>query len=393
MRAIEIAPDIYWVGAIDWDLRDFHGYGTPHGTTYNAYLVRGEAGLALIDTVKDPFVDEMLARIRDVADPAEITHVVVNHLEPDHNGGLRSALEAIPNARVVASPGGSRALPDYHAGLAADPVKDDVIDLGGLTLRFMPMPMVHWPDSMFTWCEERAVLMPNDAFGQHRASEERFADELGLDVALQEAHTYFANILMPLTTQVGKAIAKVVEAGWAPKTIAPSHGVGWRGEDIPRILEAYGRWCAGETDASVVVAFTTMWESTRMLAHAVADGVGEAGAEAHLFDLATSPTAEITDRLLDARVLALGSPALHDGMLFRVAGYLQYLKGLHPAGKRAAVFGSYGWSGGAIEEMTERLELIGFAMPFEPFKVKFRPTPDDLEAARAWGRQIGESAL
>lgn len=393
MRAVKVSEHISWVGAVDWDLRDFHGYETPRGTTYNAYLVRGSETTALIDTVKAPFASELLARVATVIDPAEVGLIVVNHVEPDHNGGLPEVMAAMPNARVVASGSGVKGVAEYHDGLVIDTVDaDDVIDLGGLTLRFMPMPMVHWPDSMFTWCAEERVLMPNDAFGQHVATSERFADEVGFDDAIEELTVYFANILTPLTDQVGKAVAKVVEAGWAPEVIAPSHGVIWRGEGVGRAIEAYGRLCAAETLPKVVIAYTTMWGSTDQLARAIADGVTEAGAECEVFDLAITPVAHITRQLLDARVLLFGSPTLHHGMLYRNAGYLQYLAGLKPQGKIAGVFGSYGWSSGATKQMTERLEEIGFDVALGEFTQKYRPTEAELAAATEWGKTAGERA-
>jgi len=196
---------------------------------------------------------------------------VVNHIEPDHNGGLPDVMAAMPQARVVASPSGVRGVADYHNGLAIDTVKPgDVIDLGGKTLHFLPQPMVHWPDSMFTYCPEAKTLMPNDAFGQHVSSEERFADEYGLDGALHELSIYYANILLPLGAQVVKAVEKVAEAGWAPEIIAPSHGLIWRGDTIPPMLEAYRRWTSGTKTDKAVVVYSTMWGSTEALAHSIA---------------------------------------------------------------------------------------------------------------------------
>ncbi|HSK47184.1 MAG TPA: FprA family A-type flavoprotein, partial [Coriobacteriia bacterium] len=330
MLAVRVADGIDWVGAIDWNLRDFHGYDTPRGSTYNAYLVRGAEKTALVDTVKVPFVPELLERIRSLVPLESIDYIVVNHIEPDHNGGLRLVMEACPNAKVVASSGGVRGVAEYHGPdlqlTAVGP--EDSIDLGGLTLKFMPMPMVHWPDSMFTYCPERCTLMPNDAFGQHMASSQRFADEVGLDLAIEELLIYYANILMPLGAQVAKAVSKVVEAGWTCKTIAPSHGVIWRERDIPTLIDAYDRYTSGDTYDKLVVAYGTMWGSTTTLAHRIADGAIEAGAEVKLFDLAVTPYAEVTRHVFDSRALLMGSPALHHGMLYRPAAYLQDLAGL-----------------------------------------------------------------
>jgi anaerobic nitric oxide reductase flavorubredoxin len=392
MRSVPVSDGISWVGAIDWNLRDFHGYETPRGTTYNAYLVVGSDKVALIDTVKAPFVDELLSRISDVIDPAKVDIIVVNHVEPDHNSGLPAVMAAMPNARVVASAAGVKGIAEYHGGLTVDAVgADDSIDLGGRTLRFLPASMVHWPDSMFTYCPEVTTLMPNDAFGQHMASAERFADEVGTPLALEELGIYFANILMALDTPIEKAIAKIAEMGWAPTIIAPSHGVIWRGEALPAALAAYDRWTSNTLRDKVVVAYGTMWGSTDALARRIADGVAAEGVEVSLHDLASSSISSITHELLEAKGLLIGSSTLHRAMVFRVAGYLQWIAGLKPTGRLGGAFGSYGWSSGAVEQITQRMTEIGFTMVGEPYKQKYRPTEDELAAAYQWGRDFARA--
>jgi flavorubredoxin len=395
MRAVPVTDAIHWVGAIDWNLRDFHGFETPRGSTYNAYLVQGAEKTALVDTVKVPFVPELLERIRSVMPLEGIDYIVVNHVEPDHNGGLRLVMEACPNAKVVASAGGVRGVAEYHGpDLPLTAVgADDSLDLGGLTLKFMPLPMVHWPDSMFTYCPEQYCLMPNDAFGQHMASSARFVDEVGLELVVEELITYYANILMPLGAQVSKAITKVIEAGWVCKTIAPSHGAIWRERDIPTLFDAYDRCTNGDTFDKAVVAYSTMWGSTDILAREIADGATSVGVEVKLFDLAASPFAAVTRHVFDARALLVGSPTLHHGMLYRTAGYLQYLAGLKPSGKLAGAFGSFGWSSGATKQISARFEEFGLEMPFGDLTVKYAPSPEDREAAFAWGRGFGELVL
>ncbi|MGB4441594.1 MAG: FprA family A-type flavoprotein [Coriobacteriia bacterium] len=392
MRAVKVSENIWWVGGIDWNLRDFHGFETPRGTTYNCYLVMGETGIALVDTTKAPFIPEVLARIESVTPLSSITHIVVNHVEPDHNGGLPEAMTAMPQATVVASSVGAKSVAEYHNGLEIGSVKaDEVIDLGGRTLTFLPVSMVHWPDSMFTYCPEERVLMPNDAFGQHVASEERFADELGLDEALTQLGIYYANILLPLGTAVGKAIDKVLEKGWALDVVAPSHGVIWRGKDFGAVVERYRRWGSGELRDKAVIVYSTMWGSTATMAAGIAEGISAGGVEVAMHDLAVTPLAHITYDLLEAKALVLGSPTLHHGMLYRVAGYLQYLLGLKPEGRMAGIFGSYGWSKGAEKQMRSRLEEAGFEIIADDFLVKFRPTAEDLEAAEVWGRAFAET--
>jgi flavorubredoxin len=325
-------------------------------------------------------------------DPADIDLIVVNHIEPDHNSGLRAVMDAIPGARVVASRGGAAGIAEYHDGLQVDVVgAADILDLGGKTLQFMPAPMVHWPDSMFTYVAESKTLMPNDAFGQHVASSARFADELGYDFALDELGEYYANIIWPVGKQASKMVDKIVETGWELDVVAPSHGVIWRGEGIGKAIDAYTRMASGETRDKVLVVFTTMWESTRQLADAAADGAAAEGSEVIVFDLAESLISNITHEMLDARAVLFGSPTLHHGMLYRMAGYLQYLSGLKPGGKLAGTFGSYGWSSGACKQMAGQLEAIGFEQPFESFAIKYRPSAEEIQAAREWGAQFARA--
>lgn len=390
MQASPIADGIHWVGAIDWNLRDFHGYETPRGATYNAYLVVAEK-VALVDTVKTQFVPEMLERIASVVPLDKVDYIVVNHVEPDHNSGLRLAMEAMPQAKVVASPGGVKGVAEYHNGLEIDQVvTGDIIDLGGRTLTFLQQPMVHWPDSMFTYCPEVCTLLCNDAFGQHLATSERFVDEIDEAVWLEELQAYYANILMPLGTQVGKAVEKIKELGWVCHVIAPSHGVAIRGVDLVTLLDRYGKWSTGHTRDKIVVAYSTMWHSTEEIAAHISSAIGSTGTDVYLCDLAVTALSKVTSELLEARGLILGSPTLHHGMLYRNAGYLQYLAGLKPKGKVAGVFGSYGWSSGATKQMTERLEAIGFEMPHPDFTWKYRATAEDFATAETWAVQFAE---
>jgi flavorubredoxin len=394
VTSIRVSDGISWVGAVDWNLRDFHGYETPRGTTYNAYVVVGAEKIALIDTVKTAFVPELLERLADVVALEKVDYIVVNHVEPDHNSGLRDVMEALPQAKVVASTGGVRGIAGYHGEDVASVVSpvgpDDVIDLGGKTLRFLPMPMVHWPDSMFTYCAESCTLMPNDAFGQHIATSGRFADQIGLELAVDELTVYYANILQPLSSQVAKAVAKVIDQGWVCDVIAPSHGVIWRHDSVPTVIDAYDRLTAGETEDKLVVAYSTMWGSTDILAREIADGARASGVQVSLHDIAVTPLALITTELLDSRALLLGSPTLHHGMHYRTAAYLQYIAGLKPKDKLGGVFGSYGWAGGAAKQMAAALEGIGFELPEPEFTVKYKPTEDDIAAAQAWGAAFAE---
>jgi len=394
MQSVPVSDGIHWVGVIDWNLRDFHGYETPRGTSYNAYLVIGEDKIALVDTVKTPFVPELLERVASVVPLEKIDYLIVNHVEPDHNSGMKLVVDAIPQAKIFASVGGVKGIAGYHGEEMAAKVTavgaEDVIDLGGKTLQFQPMPMVHWPDSMFTFVAESKTLLPNDAFGQHIASSARFADEVGLKFALDELTDYYANILQPVGGQVAKAVAKVLDRDWTCEVIAPSHGVIWRGEGVSTVIDAYKRLTSGETRDKLVVAYCTMWGQTDYLAREIADGASHAGVDVRLYDLADTPKARITSNLLDARALLLGSPTLHRQMHHRTASYIQYIAGLKPKGKIAGVFGSYGWSSGATKQMAGMLEAIGFELPEPDFTVAYRPTAEQVAEAQAWGATFAE---
>jgi len=391
MRAVPVSDHITWVGAVDWNLRDFHGFDTPRGSTYNAYLVRGSDKVALVDTVKTAFVPELLSRISEILDPALIDVIVVNHVEPDHNSGLREVMAACPNARVVASGSGVRGVAEYHDGLVVEAVSAaDVVDLGDVTLTFLPAPMVHWPDSMFTYCPEDAVLMCNDAYGQHVASAERFADEVGVELALEELKVYYSYILLPFGAQIAKTLEKLAAAGWAPTTIAPSHGVIWRGETVRRAVAAYEQWGSGELRDKVVVVYSTMWGSTDALAQTISDALVEAGLNVQAHDLKVASYSGLTAEMLDAKGLLVGSPTLHHGMLPSVAGFLQSLGGLQPKGHVGSAFGSFGWSSGATKQITDRLTEMGVEVVVEPYTQKFRPTEAELAAAREWAVAFAE---
>lgn len=393
MAIVNVSDGIFWVGALDPDLRDFHGFEVEEGSTYNSYLVRGAEKIALVDSVNTTFVPQVLERIKEIVPLDSIDYIVINHIEPDHGGGLVDLMAAIPGAEVLCSPGSARAIPEFHGpGIDLTVVgPTDVIDLGGKTLRFMPMPMVHWPDSMFTYVAESKTLLPNDAFGQHLCTDERFADEVGYDRVLDAADLYYANILMPLTGPISKALGKIAENEWEIETIAPSHGLIWRGEGVEKVLDHYSRLLSGENDGSVVLVFSTAWHSTEMMAEYIAERLRAAGVKVESFDLASAKKSFITKAILRGRMVVMGSPTLHNAMLTPNAAYLHYLTNLKPAGKLGAVFGSYGWSSGATAQMRAAMEAMGISMPFEDLQVKYRPLEADLPVIDAWVDSLVEA--
>ena len=283
LKAIEMKKGIYWVGAVDWSMRSFHGYSTRRGSSYNAYLILDEK-ITLIDTVKAPFVTELLERVSSVVDPKKIDYIVSNHVEPDHSGSLPIVAKCCPNAKIVTSaPNGLKGLTGRYGELPYQAVKTgETLSLGARTLSFVATPMLHWPDSMVTYCPEEKILFSNDAFGQHLAANRRFDDENDMHIIMEEAKKYYANILMLYGKQAQTALSAL--GGLPIEMILTGHGVSWRAH-IPEILDAYKKWSAGELEEKAVVVFDSMWGSTERLAKAITDAFTAKGVPVAYFDL------------------------------------------------------------------------------------------------------------
>ncbi|MDG6243018.1 MAG: FprA family A-type flavoprotein [Methanolobus sp.] len=390
----EIASGIYWVGVVDWNLRDFHGYQTPKGGSYNAYLIVDEK-IALIDTVKAQFSGEMLERISQIVDPARIDYVISNHVEMDHSSSIPAIMDVATNAKLFASSKGQAGLAEYYKEEGFDKWDIEVVgtgtelSLGKRTLMFIEATMLHWPDSMQTYVKEDRILFSNDAFGQHVATSKRFDDEV--EDVMEDAGIYYANILLPFGSQVLKYVGKLKELDVSPSMIAPAHGVIWR-KGVQRIVEAYGRWAHGDSVAKVLVIYDTMWGSTEKMALEIVEGARESGVEVRLRHLRKNDWSMTMKELMDASVVAIGSPTMNNGMFFTIAGFLNYMKGLRPKDKKYFLFGSYGWGGGAIKAMEKEMEDARFELVMESMQVKFRPYEEDKEACRNIGYKLGEIA-
>ncbi|MCW4050870.1 MAG: FprA family A-type flavoprotein [Candidatus Bathyarchaeota archaeon] len=384
---IQLKKGVYWVGAVDWDIKNFHGYVTHRGTTYNSYLLVADK-IALVDTVKAHFFETMLRHIKEIVDPSEIDYIISNHGEPDHSGSLTKIAGMAPNAKIIASERGKNILTKYYGDLDITTIKEQpTLDLGGKTLTFVPIPMAHWPDSMVSYVAEDKLLLSNDAFGQHLASAARFNDEVDQDVLMHEAATYYANILMPLCRSVDRAI-KALE-GVEIDMIAPSHGVIWR-KNLGIILEAYKKWVAGETTEKVVIAYDTMWESTKKLAYALAEGVGSEGVPVKVYNLTVSHRSDVIADILEAKAVLIGSPTLNNHVFPTVAGFLAYMRGLKPMNKIGAAFGSYGWAGGAKKFVEEQMKLAGIDVLESDIDVSYKPTEDEWQKAFNYGKMIAQ---
>lgn len=384
---ITLADGIYWVGAVDWSIKDFHGYSTHRGSTYNAYLIIDEK-IALIDTVKAPFFGEMLGRISEVVDPSKIDYVISNHVEMDHSGSLPQIMNVAAKAKLITTEkfGEAGLKKCFHCDWPILPVKEgSELSLGRRKLSFVPLPMLHWPDSMATYCADEAIMFCNDAFGQHFASSRRFDDEVNLPVVMLEAAKYYANILMPLSGLVLKALDRLKNIRM--NIIAPSHGIIWRSHR-DKIVSAYADWAKGGGRKKVVIAYSTMWGSTEKMALAVAEGVASQNVEYAMYDLAKSDRSDIIADILTSKGLAVGSATLNNGMLPLAAAFLTYLKGLKPAGKVGAAFGSFGWGGGSVKAVEEELKLAGVELAAPGVSLRYVPEPGELEQCRSLGRTL-----
>ncbi|MEN8134084.1 MAG: flavodoxin domain-containing protein [Thermodesulfobacteriota bacterium] len=383
MSVREIKENVFWVGAVDWNIRDFHGYSTDQGTTYNAYLIKDEK-IALFDTVKRNFKDELLFHIRELTDPEKIDYLIVNHVEMDHSGSLPEMIDLIKPEKIFCSKNGMKAMIDHfhHEDWPYEVVKTgDSISLGSKTVTFLETPMLHWPDSMFSYINEDKLLISSDAFGQHLATVERFADEVDQCDLLHSATKYYANILMLFSPNVQRLLAKVGELGLEIEMIAPDHGLIWR-ENPGFILEAYDRWSRPTLANKALVIYDSMWHSTELMAKSICSEIAKAGIEAKLLNLKINHRSDVMTEVLDAKALIFGSPTLNNGMLPTMGDFLTYLKGLRPKGQVAAAFGSFGWSGEAVKHINGYLEDMKLELAHPGLRVKNVPREKDFAGCR-----------
>ncbi|MBT3218477.1 MAG: MBL fold metallo-hydrolase [Proteobacteria bacterium] len=388
MHPIQVSPRVWWVGALDWAVRNFHGYRTSRGTTYNAYLITGEENI-LIDTVREPFFDEMLSRISQIIEPSQIDHVISTHAELDHTGAMPQLLEVAKPKSVMASRMGVKALEaHFHWQQQVRPLKDgEKVVLGNTTMHFHDARMLHWPDSMLALFQEEAVLFPNDAFGMHLCTSERFADELPQATLQYEASKYFANILLPFAGQVKKFKPKLMALLPEVKIIAPDHGPVWR-QDMAQIVNLYQEWAAQKPLPKAIVAYDTMWQSTAKMARAVAAGLIGAGIKTEAMPLQAVHRSDVAAELMNGGALIVGSPTLNNDMMPTLADLMSYLKGLKFKNKVGAAFGSYGWNGRAVGNLEKLLEGMGVNVVAKGVGVNYVPDGDALQQCVALGEQV-----
>jgi anaerobic nitric oxide reductase flavorubredoxin len=393
MGATEIKPGIHWVGAIDWAVRDFHGYITPNGTSYNNYLILDKQ-VTLVDTVKYDFVDYTIDNIKRLVDPAKIVNVVINHIENDHVSSLDRIMELTPNALIHITARGKKGLDRFFdtSKWKFRIVKTgDTLNTGTKTITFLETPMLHWPDSMMSYVKEDKLLISQDAFGQHLASSARFDDEYCDQysvTALEHAvRDYYANILMPFGTLIKAKIAEVQKLGLEIDMIAPDHGIIWR-KDPGKILQMYLDMANDKADLRVVIVYDTMWHSTEHMTIPLMEGIKAAGVDVEVIKLRSTPMSAAIKRVWESRAMLVGTPTLNNIMFPSVAEFLTHLRGLRPKNRIAGAFGSFGWGGGAVKEAYETFKKMGLETVEPGVEVLYRMGPEDERKCFEFGKRF-----
>ena len=389
----ELVKGVYWVGVVDWGLRHFHGQelSTHRGSTYNSYLIVDEKTV-LVDTVWGPFQDQFIENIRQVVDPAKIDIVVANHSEPDHSGSLPAVMRHLPNATVIVSKRGEESVEGhYHQPWKFKTVKTgDRVNIGTSDLLFVEAPMLHWPDSMFTYLTGKSILMPNDAFGQHYATSFRFNDQVNQEELYEEAIKYYANILTPFSNLVTKKIEEVVALKLPLEMIAPSHGIIWR-KDPLQIVKKYQEWAAQVPEKCAVILYDTMWQGTRRMAEAIGNGLAGEGVPSKLFYVAISDRNDVITEIFKAKAVIVGSPTLNQGLLPTIAPILEDLKGLRFQNKIGAAFGTYGWSGESVKLIEEHFSRCKIPVVGPGVRAKWQPKEADLAECEKLGHTVAQA--
>lgn len=388
----QISQHVTWVGKTDWQLTKFHGdeLSTHRGSSYNSYLVRDKK-VALIDTVWQPFDKEFVERLKDEIDLSKIGYIIMNHNEIDHSGALPELMRHIPDTPIYCTKNGENIMRGhYHQDWNFVNVHTgDTLSLGDTTLMFIEAPMLHWPDTMFTYLKGDNILFSNDGFGQHLASESLFNDTVDEGIIMAEAEKYYANILAPFNPMVKKKIAELLGLGLEIDMIAPSHGVIWK-DNPEKIIGMYTKWCENYSLNQITIVYDTMWSSTRRMAECIAEGIGEAdpAVTVKLFNAAHHDKNDILTEVFHSKAVLVGCPTINTGVSYAIAGLLEMVHGLKLKGKKSAAFGSYGWAPTGTKVIQAHLEDAGIPAVLPPLNMNWVPDNNSLESCRQYGRDF-----
>jgi flavorubredoxin len=393
MSAHTVKEDMYSVGCVDWNVRHFHGstFTVKRGVTYNSYLITDEK-LTLIDIVHKDFTQQLIENIKQISDPSKIEVIIINHIEPDHSGSFPEILKLCPDAHYYGTEKSKQGLLKYYGVTAKNWISvksGQSINIGKRTLEFIDAPMIHWPDSMFTYSAFDKILFSNDAFGQHYATNKIFDDEVNYCALMEEAKKYYANILWPFGRLVNAKLAAIQKMNLQIDLIAPSHGLIWR-KHIPQITDKYLSWSANSVKEKVAVVYETMWNSTEIMARKIVEGLSSEGVKAYIFDVTKCDKTDLAVFMLDSAGFVFGS-STHDGdMLPVIAGFLHNVKGFKAKNRKAFAFGSYGWSGEAVANIEKAIEEAGIEKVQEGIKVMFAPSQEELDKCFEAGKEFAK---
>jgi anaerobic nitric oxide reductase flavorubredoxin len=390
--SFNINQRVTWVGKIDWELRWFHGheYSVHKGSSYNAYLIRDKKTV-LIDTVWQPYAREFVANLKKIIDLKDIDYIVANHAEVDHSGALPELMQEIPDTPIYCSANGVKSLKGhYHQDWNFVPVKTgDRLDIGDNKLAFVEAPLLHWPDSMFTYLAGDNILFSNDAFGQHYASEYMYNDLVDQSELFQEALKYYANILNPFSVLVKRKIDEVLAMDVPVNMICPSHGIIWR-QDPLQIVNKYLQWSQAYQEDQITIIYDTMWNGTRRMAEAIAAGVRQADGNTNvkLYNAAKTDKNDVLSQIFKSKAIVVGSPTVNRSILASMVALMDMAKGLAFKNKKAAAFGTYGWSGESVQLLTARLKDAGFQVVNDGIREAWNPDSDGLARCQQFGQQF-----
>lgn len=392
----KIKENIIWVGKIDWELRKFHGFelSTNRGSTYNSYLVRDEKNV-LIDTVWEPFANEFVENLKKIIDLNEIDYIIANHAEIDHSGALPELLKIIPDTPVYCTANGVKSIKGhYHKDWNFKIVKTgDKLNIGSKEIIFVEMQMLHWPDSLLSYLTGDNIVFSMDAFGQHYATSEMFNDKVNQNELFDEAIKYYANILTPFNKFADKKIKEILNMNLKIEMICPSHGVIWRDNPI-QIVNKYSEWCNDYQENRIIIFYDTMWNGTRRMAEAIADGIRTVDNQVilKLFNTAHSDKNDIITEIFRAKAVIAGSPTINKGILSSMAAILEEIKGLGFKKKKAAAFGTFGWSGESIKIIEQLLKESGFEIICDGLKALWNPDETSINSCINFGKEFAQKA-
>ncbi|MDI9484966.1 MAG: anaerobic nitric oxide reductase flavorubredoxin [Bacillota bacterium] len=390
-----LTEKVTWVGKVDWELEKFHGdeLSTYRGSSYNSYLIRDEK-VVLIDTVWLPYDTEFVRNLKDEIDLKEIDYIIIQHAEIDHSGALRELMREIPGTPIYCTNNGRKIIQGhFHEDWNFVTVKTgDTLDIGESTLTFVEAPMLHWPDTMFTYMSGENILFSNDAFGQHYATETLYNDRADTCELYEEAMKYYANILTPFSALVTKKINEVLAMELPLNMICTSHGVIWR-DNPAQIVETYLKWANNYQENQITIVYDTMWQSTRLMAEAIAAGIQAEDPDVvvKVYNVAKKDKNDIVTEIFKSKAILAGSATVNNRYLSGMAGLLEMVKGMKFKNKKAAAFGSYGWSGEGNKLLTEDLTVAGFEIVNEGFRTQWVPDEEVLAACQEYGKEFVRS--